>query len=73
MKLLSIVVPVYNEEDNIDHFYEAVCDVMRTLSYDWELIFVDDGSADRSWEILERLEQADDHVQPIQLSRNMGH
>jgi len=73
MKLLSIVVPVYNEEDNIEHFYEAVCRVMAGLQYDWELIFVDDGSMDSSWSILERLESKDPHVQPISLSRNMGH
>ena len=73
MKLLSIVVPVYNEEDNIRHFYEAVCKALQALSYDWELIFVDDGSSDASWSILEELEQTDEHVCPMRLSRNMGH
>ncbi len=73
MKLVSIVVPVYNEEDNITHFYEAVREVMGTLSYEWELVFVDDGSSDSSWRILEGLEDEDTHVQPMRLSRNMGH
>ena len=44
MKTVSIVVPVYNEEDNILHFYEAVCRVMASTVYRFELIFVDDGS-----------------------------
>ncbi|MBQ3971188.1 MAG: glycosyltransferase, partial [Selenomonadaceae bacterium] len=73
MKLISIVVPVYNEEDNIRHFYEAICKVMQELPYEWELVFVDDGSRDRSWEILQEMEQSDSRVQPIQLSRNKGH
>ena len=73
MKLISIVVPVYNEEDNIRHFYEAICEVMQELPYEWELVFVDDGSGDRSWEILQEMEQSDSRVQPIQLSRNKGH
>lgn len=73
MQLISIVVPVFNEEDNLEHFYQAICDVMTTTKYDFELIFVDDGSRDRSREILRRLEERDVRVQPIFLSRNFGH
>lgn len=73
MKLISIVVPVYNEEDNIQHFYEAVCAAMAPLDYDFELVFVDDGSKDRSREILHELEKQDTRVQPIFLAKNSGH
>lgn len=73
MKLISIVVPVFNEEDNIEHFHKKIVEVMRHTAYDFELIFVDDGSRDRSREILRRLEEQDAHVQPIFLSRNFGH
>lgn len=73
MKLISIVVPVYNEEDNIRHFYGAVCENMAGLAYDFELIFVDDGSQDRSRAILRELEKEDQRVQPIFLARNFGH
>ena len=73
MKLVSIVVPVFNEEDNLEHFYQAVSAVMEKTKYDFELIFVDDGSRDRSREILRRLEEEDARVQPIFLSRNFGH
>ena len=60
MKTISIVVPVFNEEDNIEHFYESVCKVMESLPYDFELIYVDDGSKDRSREILHGLEKQDE-------------
>jgi len=73
MKLITIVVPVYNEEDNIVHFYQAVCDVMASQPYRFELIFVDDGSADRSREIICGLEEKDDKVQGMFLARNYGH
>lgn len=73
MKLLSIVVPVFNEEDNIRHFYESICQNMQPLPYIFELIFVDDGSKDRSREILRELEKQDERVQSIFLARNSGH
>lgn len=73
MKLISIVVPVFNEEDNLEHFYQAIAEVMGGTQYDFELIFVDDGSSDRSREILRRMEEGDARVQPIFLSRNFGH
>ncbi len=73
MKLISIVVPVFNEEDNIQHFYEAVCKTMKPLPYNFELVFVDDGSKDRSREILRELEKQDDRVQSIFLAKNSGH
>ena len=73
MKTISIVVPVFNEEDNIEHFYESVCKVMESLPYDFELIYVDDGSKDRSREILHGLEKQDERVQSIFLARNSGH
>ena len=73
MKLISIVVPVYNEEDNIDHFYNSVVSVMSGLPYDYEIIYVDDGSVDSSRDILRELEKKDKRVQPIFLARNSGH
>lgn len=73
MKIISIVVPVFNEEENIEHFYYSICKVMEPLAYDFELVFVDDGSKDRSREILRSLEQQDQRVQSIFLAKNSGH
>ncbi len=70
---LSIVVPVFNESENLEHFYDAVRCEMDHLPYDWELIFVDDGSTDTTRSILMRLEGEDAHVQSIFLSCNFGH
>jgi len=73
MKLISIVVPVFNEEDNIEHFYTEVCKVMEPLPYDFELMFIDDGSKDASIFILDGLAQKDNRVKPLYLARNFGH
>lgn len=73
MKKVSIVVPVYNEEDNIEHFYEEICHVMGSLPYEFELIFVDDGSKDLSICLLNNLSQHDKRVKPLYLAKNFGH
>ena len=73
VKRVSIVVPVYNEEDNIEHFVQSVEAVMEQLPYDYELLFIDDGSRDRSRAILRELGERDVRVQSIFLTRNSGH
>lgn len=73
MKLISIVIPVFNEEENIQVFYQEVCKYMEPLSYDFELLFVDDGSKDATPLILERLAQHDRRVRGLIMARNYGH
>jgi polyisoprenyl-phosphate glycosyltransferase len=70
---ISIVVPVYNEQDNIDNFYNEVVKHMEQMSYCFELIFVDDGSSDATPLILERLATADKRVRALIMARNFGH
>lgn len=70
---VSIVASVYNEEEVVSRFYEALCAVVPTLGYDAEIIFVDDGSSDGSPRILDELVQADGRVGVIHFSRNFGH
>ena len=72
-QLLSIVVPVYNEQLNIEKFYEEATKAVQTLDMDYELIFVDDGSKDTTPLLLSRLTQQDSHVRALILARNFGH
>lgn len=73
MKSVSIVVPVYNEGENIRHFTAAVQEVMQALPYAWDLLFVDDGSKDGSLSLLEELQAKHDNIRVLALSRNCGH
>lgn len=73
MKKISIVVPVFNEEENLCEFHRRLTEVMRQEKYDYSLVFVDDGSRDGSALILRRLADEDPHVEAYLLSRNYGH
>lgn len=72
--LLSIVVPVYNEEDNVGPFYEAVSKVMAGLAdrYDWEFVFTDNHSEDRTFVRLRAIAARDPRVRVFRFSRNFG-
>lgn len=73
-KLITIVIPVYNEIDVIDACYERLTGVMRALQgYDYELLFVDDGSRDSTHERLTTHYTQDAHVRIVKFSRNFGH
>jgi len=70
---LSIVVPVYNEQENISLVYEAVINAITPLKNKWELLMVDDGSKDDSLREMEKIAQKDpQHVRVIVLRRNFG-
>ncbi len=71
--LVAIVVPVFNEHDNLRSFHAAVSDVIATMpEYDWEFVFVDDGSRDGSFDVLTQLRTADVRVRAIRFARNFG-
>lgn len=72
-KLLSIVVSVYNEEKALQEFYKEMLKVLRKIQWQAEVIFVNDGSDDRSLQILERMAASDQRVKVISFSRNFGH
>jgi glycosyltransferase involved in cell wall biosynthesis len=69
---ISIVVPVYNEEDNLPLLYAKTVAAMDKLDRSWELILVDDGSRDRSPVVLEELAAKDDRLVVVELRRNFG-
>lgn len=72
-KVLSIVVSVYNEEQALPLFYQTTKPILERLSWDYELLFVNDGSRDGSRLLLEQLAARDDKVRLISFSRNFGH
>jgi glycosyltransferase involved in cell wall biosynthesis len=69
---ISVVIPVFNEVDNLKALHEELTNVLEGIQGAYEIIFVDDGSTDGSFSILEDLHQADDHVHVIQFRRNFG-
>jgi len=71
--MISVVVPIYNEEELICQFHQAVADAMNEVSEDWEAVYVNDGSRDSSLELLRDLQAVDPHVVIVDLSRNWGH
>ena len=67
------MVSVYNEEAVLEQFYKAAAQVLKDAAWDYELLFVNDGSRDRSLEILTSLADRDPHVKVVSFSRNFGH
>ncbi|MEJ7619316.1 MAG: glycosyltransferase family 2 protein [Aquificaceae bacterium] len=69
---ISIVIPAYNEEDNIPILYEKLKGVLERLGREYEIIFVDDGSVDRTWERLKEIAEKDQRVKLIRFRKNYG-
>lgn len=69
---LSVIIPVYNEEDSLDRLYQRVIESMSVLNRTWELILVDDGSSDKSFEILTKLSAGDRRLKVVKFVRNFG-
>jgi len=70
--MLSIVIPVYNEVDSLEALHAELGAVAAQEGYDLDVVFVDDGSTDGSWDVLVRLAQADPRVRAIRFRRNFG-
>jgi dolichol-phosphate mannosyltransferase len=70
---LSVVLPVFNEADNLEALYEALTQQLDSLGFPAEMVFVNDGSSDNSLAALKRLRLRDERVKVVGLSRNFGH
>lgn len=70
---LSIVCPVYNEEAGLNAFYQSLSQTLEQMGITYEMVFVNDGSTDRSPEILREKAAADTHVRVLNFARNFGH
>ena len=70
---ISIVVPIFNEEETIPELYRRLCGVLKNTEPGSEVVFINDGSRDRSFELLADLAKRDSRIKVINLSRNFGH
>ncbi|RWX43883.1 Glycosyltransferase involved in cell wall bisynthesis, partial [Candidatus Electrothrix marina] len=66
------VIPVYNEEENINLLYDELKDVLKTIEHEHEILFIDDGSSDASLSLLEKIQQQDENVVVVSFRRNFG-
>jgi len=73
MKTISIVIPIYNEENTLTELWKRLSAVTDKRQYDYEILFVDDGSKDNSYAILKEISREHQDVKLISLSRNFGH
>jgi glycosyltransferase involved in cell wall biosynthesis len=71
-EMISVLIPVFNEGQNLSLLYEEVVSVLRRIDRDYEVIFVDDGSSDDTLEQLKMISQKDPNVKVLSLSRNFG-
>lgn len=69
---VSVVIPLYNEEENVSVLHKRLKDVLDTLGTEYEIIYVDDGSSDRTLNLLEDIQRTDKNVMVLSLRRNFG-
>ena len=69
---LSIIIPLLNEEESLNELYHWISKVLKSNGFLYEIIFIDDGSTDKSWEIIEGLAQKDSQVKGIRFLENFG-
>ena len=70
---IAIIVPAYNEEDNLRIFFKETNEIIQNLEdYTWEFIFIDDGSDDSTWKIIDEMSNFHKSVRGVRLSRNFG-
>jgi len=72
LEKISIIIPCYNEQDALPHFYKEATCILKQMQYEYELIFVNDGSKDQTLAILKNLGEKDMHVRYLSFSRNFG-
>ncbi len=72
MSLISLVIPVYNEEESIVELYKEISDALESSEHNFEILFIDDGSQDKSLELAQELSESDSRVISIGFQRNQG-
>lgn len=69
---ISVVVPIYNDEEVITELHRRLCPVMEQITKDYEIILVNDGSRDHSWEKMLEVRRENEHIKAVRLNRNFG-
>ena len=69
---ISIVIPLFNEDESLPELHDWIVRVMKENDFKYEIVFIDDGSKDRSWEVITGLREKDNHVKAIKFQRNYG-
>ena len=69
---ISVVIPLYNEEESLPELYSWIERVMNANDFTFEVIFINDGSTDRSWEVITQLKNDSKYVKAIKFRRNYG-
>ena len=69
---ISVVIPLLNEQDSLTELYDWIAKVMQSNAFSYEIIFIDDGSTDASWETIRLLSQRDNNVKGIRFFKNFG-
>lgn len=69
---LSIVIPLLNEEESLNELHHWIAEVMRSNGFLYEILFIDDGSTDGSWKVIEELSEKDNNVKGIRFLKNFG-
>jgi glycosyltransferase involved in cell wall biosynthesis len=69
---LSVVIPLLNEEESLPELHEWIVKVMQANQFSYEILFIDDGSTDNSWQLIENLSKKNAHVKGIRFQRNFG-
>jgi glycosyltransferase involved in cell wall biosynthesis len=69
---ISVVIPLLNEEESLNELHDWIAKVMQSNRYSYEILFIDDGSTDTSWEVIEQLSKKNEYVKGIRFQKNYG-
>lgn len=72
MPQISVIIPVFEEEESLPELHDLICKVMKVHAFSYEVIFIDDGSRDRSWHVIQDLANKNPHIKGISFTRNYG-
>ena len=67
---ISIVLPLLNERESLVELTDSIVNVMRSYNFSFEIIFIDDGSSDNSWDIIQQISQSNENVKAIKFQKN---